>query len=86
MENINVVRLWIGEGIKIITQMQNLNKIADSSTLSWRVVAEYQANPIADDSKNKKRIIKAKYKGERKEKQQQVIRKPSSFASRSHPS
>lgn len=38
--------------------------------LGWKVVAEYQAYPIADDSDDKKRVNNAQNKAENKDKQQ----------------
>jgi hypothetical protein len=31
-------------------------KLADSSELGWKVVQEYESNPIADDSEDEKRM------------------------------
>lgn len=49
--------------------------MADSSDLGWRLVSEYVANPLAEDSKDEKRINRAYSSANRKmkaeEKQQQ---------------
>ena len=82
-DNIISARTKIAEGIKLLNERQKLIKIADSSPLGWKVVAEYQANPIADDSEDEKKIIKAQNKAEKKEKQR-VQRKPH-YIPRQHP-
>lgn len=41
---------------------QKVKKLADSSQLGWKVVQEYQANPIADDEK----MYRAQMRTERK--------------------
>jgi hypothetical protein len=40
--------------------------IADSSDLGWRVVQEYEANPLADESNDEKKLFKAEARAERK--------------------
>lgn len=40
--------------------------MADSSQLGWKVVQEYQANPIADDSDDEKKMYRAQMRAERK--------------------
>nr|XP_034311779.1 uncharacterized protein LOC117684306 [Crassostrea gigas] len=85
VENINTARTKIGEGIELLNERQKLIKIADSSPLGWKVVAEYQANPIADDSEDEKRINKAQNKAEKKDKKQKAHRRPTNDYSRPHP-
>jgi hypothetical protein len=58
MENITAVMTKIGEGIQLLNERQMLIKISDSRPLGWKVVAEYQANPIADDFEDDKNILK----------------------------
>jgi len=43
----------------MIRHRQKLVQLADSSELGWRVVSEYEANPLASDSDDEKRIYKA---------------------------
>ena len=45
----------IEEGMKLIQHRQKLIKLADSSELGWRTVAEYEASIIADDSDDEKK-------------------------------
>jgi hypothetical protein len=63
MDNIIAARSKIGEGIQLITERQKLLKIADSSPLRWKVVAEYQSNRIADVSEDEKRKRKTNCSG-----------------------
>jgi hypothetical protein len=35
---------------RLLNNRQKIIKFADSSDLGWRVVQEYEANPLADDS------------------------------------
>ena len=45
---------------------QKLIKLADSSELGWRVVTEYEANPLASDSDDEKRMYKAEARASKK--------------------
>lgn len=54
----------IAEGIEMVKNRQKVIKLADSSQLGWKVVQEYQANRIADDSDDEKKIYM--YRAERK--------------------
>ena len=54
MLTISTARERITEGITLLDERQKLIKIADSSPLGWKVVNEYQANPIADNSDDEK--------------------------------
>ena len=47
---------------------QKLIQLADTSELGWRVVTEYETNPIASDSEDEKRIHKAEARANRKAK------------------
>ena len=64
----------ISEGIDILLHRQKLVKLADSSEHGWKVVQEYEANPLADDSEDEKKIYRAKMKAERKVKQDRRFR------------
>jgi hypothetical protein len=56
-ENVNATKRKISEGMDLIKQRQKLIKLADSSDADWRVVDEYIANPLADDSDDEKKIL-----------------------------
>jgi hypothetical protein len=43
-----------------------MTKLADSSDLGWKIVHEYQSNPIADDSEDEKIMNGALSKAESK--------------------
>jgi len=64
--NIQTAREKIAEGISLINHRQKLVKIADSAQLGWKVVQEYEANPLADDSEDERKIVKAESRAERK--------------------
>ena len=49
--------------------------MADSSELGWRVVQEYTTNPLADDSEDDKKILRAQTRAERKSKAEKAKRK-----------
>ncbi|XP_060597031.1 uncharacterized protein LOC132750954 [Ruditapes philippinarum] len=67
-------RANIAEAKEMMARRQKLIKLADSAELGWRVVQEYEANPLASDSDDEKRIFKAearaskKYKAEKSKK------------------
>ena len=44
--------------MSLLNYRQKIIKIADSSDLGWRVVHEYEANPLADDSKKRKSCLR----------------------------
>ncbi|XP_061169559.1 uncharacterized protein LOC133178918 [Saccostrea echinata] len=56
----------IAEGIELVKNRQKVIKLADSSQLGWRVVQEYEANPIADDSDDEEKMYRAQMRAERK--------------------
>ena len=58
----------ISEGIDIVQERQKLIKLADSSQLGWKVVNEYVANPIAEDSEDERKMLRAQSRAERKSK------------------
>ena len=49
-------------------------KLADSSELGWKVVSEYQANPLASDSEDERKIYKAEVRAQRKARKNQLKR------------
>ncbi|KAH3730141.1 hypothetical protein DPMN_056122 [Dreissena polymorpha] len=54
----------IREGIDIMSHRQELIKRADSTDSGWCVVQEYEAQPLADDSEDEKKINRAQVKTE----------------------
>ena len=76
-EKIQKCRENIAEGIDIVTHIEKLIKLAYSSESGWRVVQEYQANPLAEDSEDEKRISKAQNMAYKKVKaEKENARKP----------
>ena len=65
-ENVNATKRNISEGMDLVKQRQKLIKLADSSDDGWRVVNEYIANPLADDSDDEKKIHKAQSRADSK--------------------
>ena len=51
--------------LEIIKHRQKLVMLADSSELGWRVVHEYETNPIVSDSEDEMRIFKAEARANR---------------------
>ena len=66
----------ISEGICLVQERQKMIKLADSSDLGWKVVQEYESNPIADDSEDEKRMNRALSKAERKAKSEKAKKRP----------
>ena len=64
----------ISEGIDILSHRQKLVKLADSSEHGWKVVQEYEAHPLAEDSDDEKKIYRAQLKADRKVKQERRSR------------
>ncbi|XP_053398087.1 uncharacterized protein LOC123550494 [Mercenaria mercenaria] len=64
--NIEKAKESLIEAKDIVKRRQKLIQLADSSSLGWRVVAEYETNPIASDSEDEKRIFKAEARATRK--------------------
>ena len=52
----------------MMKKRQKLIQLADTSELGWKVVAEYESNPIASDSEDEKRIHKAEARASKKAK------------------
>ncbi|VDI13137.1 Hypothetical predicted protein [Mytilus galloprovincialis] len=77
-DNIESAKDKITEGMSLIRDRQKLIKLADSSEAGWRVVAEYTANPLAENSEDEKRMYKAQTRAEAKIKKEKLKRKPTS--------
>ena len=56
----------LDQGLELLACRQKLIKIADRSELGWRVVAEYEADELALDSDDEKKLGKAERSAERK--------------------
>ncbi|XP_060082590.1 uncharacterized protein LOC132561897 [Ylistrum balloti] len=54
---------------------QKLIKLADSSEFGWKTVKEYEANSIADNSDDEKKMVKAENRAQRKIKVQMGTRR-----------
>ena len=72
--SIQVAKMKTAEYIELVQDRQKLIKLSDSSELGWKVVNEYIANPIADDSEDEKKVIKAQNRIERKNKAEKTKR------------
>ncbi|VDI62018.1 Hypothetical predicted protein [Mytilus galloprovincialis] len=68
VDSVQTAKAKIVEGMELVRERQKLIKMADSSELGWKVVSEYVTNPIADDSEDEKKIIRAQHRAERKQK------------------
>ena len=64
----------ISEGLDLISNRQKVIRLADSSELGWSVVKEYQSNPLASDSEDEKRMMRAEARASRKMKQRRFER------------
>ncbi|XP_071165963.1 uncharacterized protein [Mytilus edulis] len=71
----SLVKQKIAEGIQLIRYRQKLVKMADSSEMGWKVVQEYTANPLADDSEDDRKILRAQTRAERKTKSEKAKKK-----------
>ncbi|XP_065883338.1 uncharacterized protein [Dysidea avara] len=60
------VQLAIEEGMRSLKLRQKAIKLADRSEFGWSLVAEYDADELADDSDDEKKIEKAEKAAERK--------------------
>ena len=56
----------VAEGIELLNHRQQLIKMADLSESGWRVVTEYETNPLASDSDDEKRINRAESRASKK--------------------
>ncbi|VDH99940.1 Hypothetical predicted protein [Mytilus galloprovincialis] len=72
IDSVRTAKMKIIEGIDLVCERQKLIKLADSSQLGWKVVSEYVANPIADDSEDEKKMMRAQSRAERKSKAEKV--------------
>lgn len=71
----------ITEGIELVKNRQKLIKLADSSQLGWKVVKEYESNPIAADLDEEKKMYRAQMRAEKKAREDRFSRKrPYRFA------
>ncbi|XP_060077420.1 uncharacterized protein LOC132556974 [Ylistrum balloti] len=62
----------ITEGMNILKYRQKLIRLADSSETGWKIVAEYEANELAEDSDDEKQ--RAEIRAQRKVKAQRQSR------------
>ncbi|KAL5499646.1 hypothetical protein EMCRGX_G011099 [Ephydatia muelleri] len=65
-EQLDLARKEIAEGTSFLARRQKLIKLADRSESGWAVVEEYDADVLADDSDDEKKIEKAEKAAERK--------------------
>lgn len=65
-EMVEVAKSSINEGMELVKKRQKLIKLADSSQLGWKVIKEYETNPIAADSDDDKKMYRAQMRAERK--------------------
>nr|XP_022342549.1 uncharacterized protein LOC111136182 [Crassostrea virginica] len=73
-ESVESAKASINEGMELVKNRQKLIKLADSSQLGWKVVKEYESNPIAEDSDDEKKIYRAQMRAERKAKESNTSR------------
>ena len=62
----------ISENIGHVQENKRMIKLDDFSDLDWKVVQEYQRNPIADDSEDEKLVNRSLSKAESKVKNENV--------------
>ena len=62
------------ESIDILSHRQTLVKLADGSEHGWKVIQEYEAHPLAEDSDDEKKIYRAQLKADLKVKQERRSR------------
>lgn len=55
-EMVEAAKFSINEGMELVKNRQKIIKLADSSQLGWKVVKEYETNPIAADSDDEKKM------------------------------
>ena len=68
-ENPCEVLKLVVEGKQLVKKRQTLIKIADRNKEGWRLVQEYESDDLAADSKDEKKLRKAKRAMERKRKE-----------------
>ena len=66
----------IKESIDKIKKRNKLIRIADTSECGWDTVRQYESNPVASDSDDENRILKAESRALRKRKAKKQISKP----------
>ena len=64
----------ISEGISLINHRQKLIRMADASESGWKVVHEYESNPLASDSDDERKINRAESRATKKLKIEQAKR------------
>ena len=81
-ESVERAKKSVAEGKSKIQQRQKMIKWIE---LGWKVVSEYQSNPLASDSEDERKIYKAEFRAERKackDQQKRLLLKRSSFRGR----
>ena len=68
-ENPCEVLKLVAERKQLVKKRQTLIKIADRNKEGWRLVQEYESDDLASDSKDEKKLRKAKRAMERKRKE-----------------
>ena len=66
----------LSENIGHVQEDKRMNRLDDSSDLNWKVVQEYQRNPIADDLEDLKLVNRALSKAERNTKSENAKMRP----------
>ena len=67
-DKVTATKKAIDEGIELLERRQKLIKLADWSEYGWWTVEEYEEDDLAKDSDDEKRIAKAEYRAEKKQK------------------
>ena len=67
LEDLNQI-IWANEIVDKVKKRNKLIKIADDSEAGWDTVKQYEANPVASDSDDENKIIKAENRALRKRK------------------
>ena len=68
LDKVTATKKAIDEGIEMLERRQKLIKLADRSEYGWRTVDEYEEDDLAKDSDDEKRMAKAEYRAEKKQK------------------
>ncbi|VDH89142.1 Hypothetical predicted protein [Mytilus galloprovincialis] len=74
----------LDNGLGCFSRISSLLRKPDSSEAGWRVVTEYTANPLAENSEDKKRMYKAQTRAEAKIRKEKLKRKPASSSTEIH--